>query len=567
MSATRPLFTLAVCLTACVLVPVTCEDAGAQYVDPPPPAAYALEGVTLVRADGRQTPGVTVVVRQGLIEAIGPDVTVPADARRLEGDSLFVYPGLVDAQASIDYDFDVDEPDRSEIASWNPPRDVQGFLANREVVAALTATGDGLEKRRQQGVVAGAVHPDGPLMPGRGALVLFRQRAETPRELVIAPVLPPIFTFERPRGVYPSTVFGAVAFYRQAFESARHDGAVRTAHAQDPRGLTIPPWDPANAVLRDVLAGQLPVYFAADGAEDIRQVLRLSETYGFRPILVGGDDAWKVAAQLRARNVPVLVSLDFPEPERWKPDVEQKADTDTTTATPEEQEDLDPAVQREKRRFEELYGNAARLAEAGVRFALTSGGADVDLRAAARKAIAYGLTEQQALAALTSVPADLLGAPYLSRVDVGMPATFIVTDGPLFAEQANITYTFVEGALEEGQQGRARDEGDSATVDVSGTWDAESTVQGQVYTGTLTLEQEGGSLSGTITSPQGSRSITGSVSGNEVNFTFSFPTGDQTITIRYTGTVEGDAITGEVRSEFGDGTWKATRSGGPGDER
>jgi imidazolonepropionase-like amidohydrolase len=563
MSATRPLSPLALGLAAFGLVPAVAQSAGAQYVDPPPPAAYGLEGVTLVRADGRRTPGVTVVIRQGLIEAVGPAVTVPPDAKRLEGDSLFVYPGIVDAHAPVDYDFEVEDPDRAAIASWNPPRDVQGYLPHRLVVDALTATGDGLKKRRQQGVVAGAVHPVGPLMPGRGALVLYRPRAATARELVVSPVLPPIFTFERPRGVYPSTVFGAVAFYRQVFESARHDGVVHTAHAQDPRGLTIPPWDPAHSVLRDVMAGQLPVYFAADDAEDIRQVLRLSETYGFRPIIVGGDEAGEVADLLRARSIPVLVSVDFPKPERWKPD-DKAAATDTSVA----QEELDPAVLREKRRLEALYANPARLAESGVRFALTSGGADVDLRAGVRKTVEYGLTEAQALTALTSAPAELLGAAYLARVEAGMAATFVVTDGPLFGEQTRVAYTFVEGALEKGAPAKSGGSGDSATVDVSGTWDVEVSFQGEVRTATLTLEQEGGSLSGSAVAPEGTRTITsGSVSGNDVRFSITFQAGDQSVAVTYTGTVEGDEITGEVATEFGNGTWKATRTGGPGDGR
>ncbi len=564
MSATRPLSPLALGLAACGLVPCGVQDAAAQYVAPPPPAAYALEGVTLVRADGRRTPGVTVVIRQGLIEAIGPSVTVPPDAKRLEGDSLFVYPGLVDAHASVDYDFEVEEPDRSEIASWDPPREVQGFLPERLIVDALTATGDGLKKRRQQGVVAGAVHPAGPLMPGRGALLLYRPRAATARELVVSPVLAPIFTFERPQGVYPSTVFGAVAFYRQVFERARHDGLVRTAHAQDARGLTIPPWDPATAVLRDVMAGQLLVYFAADGAEDIRQVLRLAEAYGFRPIIVGGDEAWKVAAELRARNVPVLVSVDFPKPERWKPNEDDTTAADTASAA---QEEPDPAVLREKRRLEAMYANAAHLAASGVRFALTSGGADIDLRAGARKVVEYGLSEEQALAAVTSVPAELLGIPSLARVETGMAATFVVTNGPTFAEKARVVYTFVEGALEEGQKAKA-ETGDSATVDVSGTWDVEVSFQGEVRSGTLTLDQEGGSLSGSATTPEGTRPIRdGSVSGDEVRFTITFEAGDQTVVVTYTGTIDGDEMTGAVATELGNGTWKATRTGGPGDAR
>jgi imidazolonepropionase-like amidohydrolase len=121
------------------------------------------------------------------------------------------------------------------------------------------------------------------------------------------------------------------------------------------------------------------------------------------------------------------------------------------TAEAQEPEPLDAAEEREKQRLEDIYANAGRLAQAGVSLALTSGGGEADLLEGARKAIEYGLTEEQAVAALTSTPASLLGVGYLARVEEQMPATFVVTDGPLFDEDTKILYTFVEGELEEGK--------------------------------------------------------------------------------------------------------------------
>src|SRR5690606_11305278 len=98
---------------------------------------------------------------------------------------------------------------------------------------------------------------------------------------------------------------------------------------------------------------------------------------------------------------------------------------------------------------EESYANAVRLSAAGVRFALTSGGGEAALLEGARRAIEYGLSEADALRALTATPAALFGAPHLARIEAGLPATFIVADGPLFDEETKLVYTFVEGALEE----------------------------------------------------------------------------------------------------------------------
>ena len=81
-----------------LLFPVMLEG---QYTRAPAHAAYALENVTVIHPDGRQEVGVNIVVRRGLIEALGPDVPIPADAELLEGDSLFVIGGASDKGSTV----------------------------------------------------------------------------------------------------------------------------------------------------------------------------------------------------------------------------------------------------------------------------------------------------------------------------------------------------------------------------------------------------------------------------------------------------------------------------------
>ena len=519
----------------------------AQFVEPPPPAAYALHNVTVVQADGSRVGGVNVVIRGGMIEAIGADVPIPADAQLLEGDSLLVYPGLIDAQGNAEYEFP--EVDRSGVASWAPPRSVQSFMPHRRVVDHLTATGDDLDDRRKAGVIVAAVHADGRLMPGRGTVLLYRKDAETPQELVLAPALGPVMSFRGAQGVYPTQVFTVMAFIRQSFEDARRDGRIIQEYARDPRGIPTPEWDPDYAVLRNVLEGNQPVYFVANSAEDIRNVLTLSGEYEFRPVIVGGGEAWKVAERLREHSVPVLVSLDFPNPSRWDPD----------------EEPMEPAELREKEELENLYSNAGRLADAGVTIALTSGGGEADIREGARKAIEYGLSEEAALAAVTTTPAALLGFPQLVRVEEGMPANLLVTDGELFGEESNISYTFVEGMLEKGTVRRVAGTGEAPAVNMAGTW--EVILDGEM-TATMTLTQEeGGVVSGVFSlGEMGSGDVSGTISGNELSCTISIVVGGQSMEVELEGTVDGDSASGDGSSDMGDFSWTAKRTGGPGEE-
>src|SRR5690606_10931353 len=540
------------------------DRAGAQYTDPPAPAAYALKDVTVVHADGRRAEGVTLVIRGAFIEALGPGVEIPPDAQLLEGDSLVVYPGLIDLHGGAKYEFPRVEVDRSRVQAWSPPRDAQGFTPHRRVVDHLTSTGPDLRDQRRQGVVAGAVLPTDALAPGRGAFLIYRADAATPMELVHTPALGPVLSLRGGRGVYPATLFAVQAFYRQAFEDAARHRTIRAEYARDPRGVPTPAYDPDHEVLQAALDGELPVYFPVDRAEDIRRVLDLSERYGLRPVIVGGEEAWRVADRLKQTNVPVLVSVDFPKPERWKPD--EEADTATAASAAE----LDPAVVREKERIENAYANAGRLARVGVRFALTSGGGEGDVHEGVRKAIEYGLSEADALRALTITPAELIGATHLARIEAGLPANLVVTRGPIFGKGSRVAYTFVEGVLEKGDTRSARSGGSDAPAgSLGGSWSVEFTAPEGSISGEMELDHTGDGFQGTVTTAEfGTFRIRGgSVSGEAVDFTLISDFGGEVVELRFTGTVRGDVIEAKASSPFGPVDMKARRRSGPGGGR
>lgn len=518
----------------------------AQYTDVPRPPAYALENVTVVQADGRPTVGVTLVVRGALIEAMGGDVAVPADARVLAGDSLVVYPGFIDGDGDADYELPQDEIDRSTVEIWNAPRSLQGFMPSRLLVSHLTATGADLDGPRQEGIVAAAVHPRRAMMPGRGALLLYRVDADTPDGLVLQPQLGPRFELRGGPGVYPATLFGVMAFFRQAFEDARHRGLQIQAFEEDPRGMSAPAYDPDYGVLREVLDG-LPVYFEADDATDILRVLGLADEYGFEPVIVGAGEAWKVADQLTERRIPVLVSVDFDEPRRWDPEADSA---------------LDAAAEREKRDLEDRYANAGRLAEAGVTFALTSGGSG-EILAGVRKAVEYGLSEADALAALTRTPAELFGVSYLTRLGPGRPATFVVATGPLFEADSRVAYTFVEGWKEDGAAARAGAGDADEAVAFGGQWAMTVDAEGQILTGVLRIQQEGATFTGTLTLEGDELQLRdGVINGNEISVIALMEQGGETLDVEITGTVEGDDASGEADAgPLGVATWTAQRTG------
>ena len=570
--------TLVSALAVATLVP--CSSATAQFRELPPPPAYALQNVTVVHADGRQEAGINVVVRGGLIEAMGAGVEIPGDAQILEGDSLYVYPGIVDAQGTAEFAFP--EIERSDsVRPWNAPRALEGLLAHRRVTDYLTQTGADGKDQRTAGIVAAGVHPRGALAAGLGAAILYRTDVERPWGLVVNDNVGLSMAFQGGQGVYPGTLFAVIAYVRQAFEDAKRDGLILEAYGDSPEGLGVPGFDPDYAVLREAMAGRIPVYFAANRAEEIRRVLGLADEYGFRPVIVGGHEAWRVADELARRNIPVLIDGDFPEPNDWKepgeepeaeasepdaasPDsLEQQAPPAGEPQKEEAQEELEPAAAREKKRIEDIRSNAGRLADAGVSFAITSGGGDGDIREAARHSIEYGLSETAALQAITDVPAALLGIPNVTRIGAGMSATFVAMSGPIFDEDSEVNHTFVEGGYEKGAGGGGG--GDAPAVVVTGDWGLTFESAGQGFPFDLHLEMDpDGSFSGSATSAQmpGAASVRGRVSGNRINFTLSIDMGGQQIEMTAEGTVEAGSMSGSGDGPFGSFTFTGKKNPG-----
>jgi imidazolonepropionase-like amidohydrolase len=528
----------------------------AQFTEAPAPAAYALRNVTVVRPDGSSETGQTLVVRAERIETLARGAAVPGDARVLDGDSLYVYPGFIDAAGTVAYEFPRDTTDRSRVRSWDPPRTLRGYMPSRRVVDHMSASASDVAALRKKGIVAVAAHPpvNEPLMSGRGVFVLLRAGAAASPVVILRPELAPLMSLRGSRGMYPSTQMGVLAWYRQTFMDAQH----QLAGTQSANGDAAGPaqgFDADMNVVQELLRTNGRVYFVANDANEIRRVLTLAGEFRFRPVIVGGAEAWRVADDLKAANVPVLVSVDFPKPRRWKPDAKPKEG--------EETEPLDPAAAREKNQLEAAYANAGRLAQAGVTFALVSGGR-ADLLEGAVKVVEYGLSETDALRALTATPAALLDAPQLARVQAGAAATFIVADRPVLTEDARIVYAFVDGVLEKGADAKRTSTADSASADGSvsaaGTWTVD-VLAPQTQTFTMKLTQDGSSVSGTMDSPDGSVPVSGTIEGTKLSLRGTLVAGGQSIEIEMTGDITGDEASGRVSTPMGEIDWKARRTG------
>jgi len=167
--------------------------------------------------------------------------------------------------------------------------------------------------------------------------------------------------------------------------------------------------------------GQRPIQFTVERERDIRAVAKFVADTKVKGVIVGGQDAWKVADELKKNDIAVIYTNIY--------------------SLPVQQDDP----------YDYLYEAPSLMQKAGVRFAISTGngGADVrDLPYQAGIAGAYGLGREEALRSVTLYPAQILGIDdKLGSIDVGKMANIVVTDGDLLDGRTHIKYLFIAGRM------------------------------------------------------------------------------------------------------------------------
>jgi len=410
------------------------------------PRVYAIRGARIVTAAGAPVASGTIVIRDGLIEAVGPAVTAPPDARVIDGAGLTVYPGLIDLGTATG--LDVPQPAQpqnpqtlEEVERWK-----RSVILRPGLRAADHVSTDSSDLRRfaAAGVTSVLARPDGAGIAGQSALVNVVPPPDAPQIgdvgdvrsglLVVRDRVALHVSLEQRAGGsggYPVSVMGMHGFVRQAFLDGQHYGVSQVYYARHTAGTTRPVYDASLEALAAVLEDQLPVAFEAGLAREIRRALAMADEFGLRPIVTGAIEADQVTGDLRAHDARVVYSLDYP--------------TRPRTLAPDADEPL---------RVLRLRANApkvpAALAQAGVTFGFESAGLD-DPKAFvknAAQAVKDGLPADRAIRALTIDAARIAGADdRLGSLEPGKIANVVVTDGDLFGDETTIKHVFVDGRL------------------------------------------------------------------------------------------------------------------------
>lgn len=417
---------------------------GVAQHPPVAPSTWAITGARIEPLSGPAIARGTVVIRDGLIAAVGADVTAPADARVVDGSGLTVYPGFIDAYGSLAMPSGSSggpgqgggTPARRGAPNSNY---ALGMQAEMRAVEELEPGPTSFTAARGAGFTAALTAQSSGIFRGTSALIALRDGPVT--ALVIRDGVAQHVGFSRGGGGgfgggggYPGSLMGVFAQLRQQFHDAIHYRDVQAAYARNPRGMERPGIDPTLEALQPVLAGTVPVVMWANSEREVLRALDLAAEFHLDAMIAGGSEAWKAADRLRAASVPVLLDIDFPR--RTAPQGGRNAAP--ADPTPENLSVLRTRVEQPK--------GAGRLVAAGVRIALHAGGDYTDFPANLRRAVEGGLDRERALRALTVDAATLFGvADRLGTIEAGKVANLTVVTGDLFAEGGRVSQVFVDG--------------------------------------------------------------------------------------------------------------------------
>jgi imidazolonepropionase-like amidohydrolase len=528
---------------------------------------YAITNARIVTGTGSTIERGAVVFRDGLIVAVGASATAPPDARVIDGAGLTVYPGLIDASSNLGIPRPSPTPGATPASPFpglfGPPTVPSATSPNSsqlpglqpEIMASdiVRPGGPEIEAARNAGLTAAQTAPRGNIFLGQSAVINLA--GDTPQQMVLrSSVALYIGLTPLSGGQYPGSLMGVFSSVRQLLLDAQRYRESQQIYERNPRGLGRPEQDKSLAALQPVLARQMPVVMQASSEREIDRALDLAQEFNLRMMIVGGLEAHKLAARLKALDVPVLLSLNFPKR--------------TAAASP----DSDPEPLRVLRERVEAPKTAGRLAAAGVRFAFQSGGMATitDYLANAARAVENGLARDEAIRAMTIRPAEILGvSSQLGSIETGKIANLTVARGDLLGKDRRITHVFIDGRPVDLRPATGPGGAVTGATGAAGAWSINVNLGGGIAEQaiTLTLQQQGERLTGSIQGPLGSGQIgAGALNGADIRFTvpitLSAPA-SQTTDAQFTGTITGNTMSGTVQVVGRDpGTFTGTRQGG-----
>jgi imidazolonepropionase-like amidohydrolase len=397
----------------------------------------AIRGARVFTVSGPVLEHGTVLIKDGLIEAVGEGIAIPAGVTVIDGAGLNVYPGLIDALSAWGM------PDAAPVAPAAPatpaapgqsqpqpqprlrgPEDRPNTFTWVRAADVLKPSDKQIETARSAGFTTAVAFPKQGILAGHGAVINLG--GETGGDMVLDPSAG-LYTTLTTRGFasYPGSLMGVMAYMRQVWIDAAYYKLAKEAYAKDPVANPRPAYDRALEGLLETHRLLIP----ATSRVQIERALRFGAEFKTPFVIYGGHAAYETVSELKAAGVPVILNVKWPVKEK---------DSD-----PEEIPSMKTLQLRDK-----APTTPAALAAAGVPFAISSEGIEApkDVIKALKKSIDVGLKPADAIRALTLSAAEIYGvAGRIGSIDKGKIANLTVIKGDLFDDKATVSMIFIDG--------------------------------------------------------------------------------------------------------------------------
>ncbi|MBO6497099.1 MAG: amidohydrolase family protein [Roseivirga sp.] len=510
---------------------------------------YALTNATVITKPGTELKETTVIIKDGLIQSVGKNASIPANAQVIDASELYVYAAFIDGMSNTGAKRPENPQRPQNLFTPDPPNFYAGITPENSVVEQLDVESSSIASLREAGFAISNTVPYGRMLPGSSALILLND-ADHADDIIMKKDAALFAQWVGAPGAYPGNILGMMAKWRNLYRNAVQDKKHSELYAQNPAGMTRPENDRVSQAFFPVIAQQKPVMFNVDGVLDVRRAMRLRDDLGFPLIVAGVEQSWELADELKATNTPIFLSLDLPD--------EPKASDD------EDKSEEMAAMEERRMEFYKIHvAQAAKLQEAGVNFGFAVGSVRSNsIWKNVQTYIDNGLSTDAALAALTTNPASILGISQVAgTVETGKLANVMVTTAPLFTKDAKVKMMFVDGdkyEYEIKERKKAANGGDNSSATtgdpVTGSWTyALITPQGD-QGGKMVISKEGSNYSGYLTSDDGSPDTAMnniSFRDSELAFDFSIDAGGQSVQIVVVGTVTGKTYDATATVSFG----------------
>lgn len=375
---------------------------------------FALTNATIETITNGTIQNGTLIIQDGKILEVGSNVSVPQGAKTIDCSGMTIYPGMIDGGTQVGL-VEISAVDRTRDNS-----EIGDVIPHIQALTAVNPSSAVHPVTRVNGVTTALTMPSGGLFPGTAALINLHG-----------------YTPDQMYADFKGVVLNFPATGRRGRWDRRSDEEIKKAADKALKKLNDvwttaiqyhkidsaangkdQPYYPEMEAMLPVVRGEMKLLINVNAANDIKAALKWIKEKDANAILCGVSEGWRVAEEIAEAGVPVVTGPVLSNPTRSYD------------------------------RYDRPYANAGIMKKAGVKVALRTNEVENarNLPYHAGFAATYGMGKEEALKAVTIIPAEIFGvADMYGSLEKGKVANLFVTDGDPFETKTQVKYVFIDG--------------------------------------------------------------------------------------------------------------------------